>query len=331
VLRPAPHLAVIREFIKKLIKPKMQRAQEFLSPKVEWTRSNLPQIIDDILHSSLFQIFLGCILFVLACVKAVSKSVALAIALAWFVTIYGVTRYERLRKLSAKKRLAITFLCSVGLFFLAVSFYRWAKSQLPSFSPSSVPIQQPPLSREPPGTMSQGPPESQKIMKTHAPQEAPKPNVSLRFVSPTSPVLVFENPSDAVAHDVKWAVALWNIDLPDRNDPLPIPSNTVDWIKAHDEVGPAGLFGLSTVAPLLKPGNRLFGSAMVDCPACSRGRTYILYIVCGESGWYSEIKWNHPGKLIVPPNFMRVTREAYFKLLEDMAPPSTRTPIGNWP
>lgn len=80
------------------------------------------------------------------------------------------------------------------------------------------------------------------------------------------------------------------MDLPGHDDPLPIPIQTFDWIRAHGAGGPEGLFESPQVASLLKSGNRLFGSAFVDCPECSIGRTYIIYIVFGESGWFAEVE-----------------------------------------
>jgi len=135
------------------------------------------------------------------------------------------------------------------------------------------------------------------------PEELPKPDVALHFVHPKAPALVITNLSDAVARDIKWAIAVWNMDIPDRNDPLPIPVSTFDWIKAHDEGGPQGLFHGPLVAPLLKPGNRLFGSASVACPECIRGRTYIIYIELGNGGWFSEVENETSGQIIIPPNF----------------------------
>src|SRR5271169_4391850 len=105
------------------------------------------------------------------------------------------------------------------------------------------------------------------------------------------------------------------MDLPDRNDPLPVPVQTFDWIKGHDKGGPQSLFSGPLVSPLLEHGNRLFGSATVDCPACTRGRTYIVYIVWGEGGWFSEVENEKSGHLIIPKDFLRDTREAYFKEL----------------
>jgi hypothetical protein len=160
------------------------------------------------------------------------------------------------------------------------------------------------------------------------PNSEPKPpDVTLRFVYPKAPALVIANPSDSVVRDIKWAVGLWNMDLPDRDDPLPIPVSTFDWIRPHDEGGPQNLFDGPLVAPLLKSGNRLFGSVSVLCPECSRGRTYIVYIVWGKSGWFSEVENEKAGKLIIPANFLKEGREAYFKALEAAVPEKSRIPI----
>ena len=154
------------------------------------------------------------------------------------------------------------------------------------------------------------------------------PDVALRFVYPKSPALILVNQSSVVARDIKWMVALWNLDLPDRNDPLPIPVSTFDWIRPHDEGGPQNLFDGPLVAPLLKAGNRLLGSASVACPECARGRTYVVSIRWGEDGWFSEVESETSGKVLIPPNFLEPSRIEYFKGLEVMVPTQSRTPIG---
>lgn len=151
--------------------------------------------------------------------------------------------------------------------------------------------------------------------------------MTLRFVYPKEPALIIANPSDVIARDIKWFVALWNMDLPDRNDPLPIPVSTFDWIKAHEEGGPLSLFDSPLVTPLLKPGDRLFGSASADCPECARGRTYIVYIVLGKGGWFSEVENEKLGKILIPNNFLKESREAYFKALESLVPVKSRITI----
>ncbi len=131
-------------------------------------------------------------------------------------------------------------------------------------------------------------------------KEAVPPEVGLRFVYPKEPALVIVNQSDAIARNIKWMVELWNMDLPDRNDPLPILTSAFDWIRPHQEGGPQNLFGPPNIASLLKPGNRLFGSASVSCPECSRGRTYIVYIEWGQGGWVSEVEDIQTGAPILP-------------------------------
>lgn len=158
-------------------------------------------------------------------------------------------------------------------------------------------------------------------------QTSSGPEVALRFVSPKSPGLVIVNSSGSLARDIKWIVVLWNMDLPDRDDPLPIPVSTFDWIKPHQEGGTQNLFGGANVAPLLKQGDRLFGSASVNCPDCVRGRTYIVYIVYGEGGWVSEVENEKTGGLMIPHNVKKETREEYFKNLEATVPNESRIPI----
>lgn len=174
--------------------------------------------------------------------------------------------------------------------------------------------------------------DSREAMKTPRPAHAEPahktPDVAIRFVYPKSPALILVNQSSVIARDIKWSVALWNLNLPDRNDPLPIPVSTFDWIKPHDEGGPQNLFDGSLVAPLLKPGNQLFGSASVTCPECARGRTYVVYIVWGEGGWFSEIESETSGKILIPPNFLQPSRSEYFKALEAMVLVQSRMPIG---
>jgi hypothetical protein len=159
----------------------------------------------------------------------------------------------------------------------------------------------------------------------------PSPDVSLRFVYPKSPALMLMNSSDALARDIKWTVYLWNQDLPERDEPLPIPIGTFDWLKPNQKGGPQNLFGSATVAPLIKQGDHLFGSASVNCPTCSRGRTYIVYIVYGEGGWVAEVEREKSGNPFIPPNARKETREAYFKSLEETTAAESRIPIAESP
>ncbi len=156
-----------------------------------------------------------------------------------------------------------------------------------------------------------------------------KPDLALRFVYPKCSALVLINQSSVVAKDIKWTVAIWNMDLPDRNDPLPIPVSTFDWIRPHNRSGPQDLFNSPHIIPLLKSGDRLFGSASVCSPSCIRGRTYIIYIVWGKDGWFAEVEEEESGNILIPPNFLKNTRDQYFKALEAMIPIKSRILITN--
>jgi hypothetical protein len=155
------------------------------------------------------------------------------------------------------------------------------------------------------------------------------PDVALRFVSPKAPALVLVNQSAVIARDIQWQVLLWNMDLPDRDNPLPIPIMEFPWLRPHEQGGPLNLFGSPSVAPLLKPGNQLFGSAAVICADCARGRTYIVRIVWDEGGWFTEVEHIKSGTPFKPlhSNFSKEGRIAHFKALEMMDLPQSRTPL----
>jgi len=139
---------------------------------------------------------------------------------------------------------------------------------------------------------------------------------------------VIKNESTALARDIKWAVVLWNRDLPDRNDPLPIPVSSFDWIKPQRMGGPQNLFGRPDVSALIKKGDRLIGTASIDCATCecTQERSYIFSFRYGEGGWFAEVGSDYGG-LLVPKNFTKVTREKYFKELESLIPKASRTKI----
>jgi hypothetical protein len=155
------------------------------------------------------------------------------------------------------------------------------------------------------------------------------PDVALRFVHPKSPALVLVNQSAVLARDIQWFVLLWNMDLPDRDNPLPIPISEFRFLRPHEPSGPLNLFGSQGVPPLLKPGDQLLGSVGVICPECARGRTYIVYIVWGEGGWFSEVEHIKSGTPFEPlnSNFSKEGRIAHFNTLEIIASRQSKTPI----
>ena len=157
----------------------------------------------------------------------------------------------------------------------------------------------------------------------------PQPDIFLKLVYPETPSLVIVNASDVVARDMKYAVELFGSGLPDGNSPLQIPTGTFDWLKGHSEGGPNTLFTAS-ISSLLKPGDKLYGSATINCPTCVRGRSYLVYIEWGKGGWMAET--NDPkGMLIIPAKNTPEGRMRYFQQIEQAVPANQRIPIGAWP
>ncbi len=152
-------------------------------------------------------------------------------------------------------------------------------------------------------------------------------DVAMRFVYPKAPALVLVNQSPVIAREIKWAVVLWNVDLPDRDEPLPIPVSTIDWLRPGASGGPQSLFDQPNVAVALKPGDRLIGTASVICAECARGRSYIVSIIWGEGGWFSELEGERGGDLLIPGKFDKGSRAAYFRALEAAAPTDARVAI----
>ena len=116
------------------------------------------------------------------------------------------------------------------------------------------------------------------------------PEVTLSFVGPKDPDIQIHNPSNVVAENIKWALAVWDVDNPSRHDPLPFPADTFDFLTPKGSSLPIALFSRPQIAPLVKSGDVIFGSATVSCPHCLRGRTFWIYIKLGSEGWYSEVK-----------------------------------------
>jgi hypothetical protein len=86
----------------------------------------------------------------------------------------------------------------------------------------------------------------------------------------------------------------------DAHEPLPILTPNFDFLRPHMSSGPEAIFSQSKIQGWVKEGDRLFGSAIVVCPECIRGHTFLVYIVFGHGGWYWELKTENNGNLIVP-------------------------------
>lgn len=150
------------------------------------------------------------------------------------------------------------------------------------------------------------------------------PDSTIAFGFPESPILLLKNDSDAIARNIKWTVVLWNLDDPksyskpadtDIHEPLQIPVGTFDFLRPHTSGGPLNLFDGPMVAPHIRKGDRLFGSASVSCPDCKRGHTYVVSIIYGQSGWYAELPEVISGDILAPSRALKSNIPAYVNQL----------------
>lgn len=164
---------------------------------------------------------------------------------------------------------------------------------------------------------------SQRTTVQSAVPNAPLPEVALKFENAPAPLLVVQNISSAVATNGGWVLGIWNMDSPNDLNPLQIPSTPFNFIKPHSELGPQNIFNNFPI----KKGDRLFGSAFVDCAECAKGKTYIVYIVWGMGGWFSEIKSSNSNGILVPIKLDADHMPGFFASLDGLAPLDARVPI----
>jgi hypothetical protein len=158
--------------------------------------------------------------------------------------------------------------------------------------------------------------------------EATPPDVGLRFVYAKSPALLIVNQSGVVARDIKWMVELWDMDAPNQNSPLPIPTTAFDWIQPHANGGPENLFASPALAHLLTSNTRLVGTAAISCATCTAVHLYVVYITFGQGGWFSEVD-NPQSNWAVGPHDNQTPqgRVAFFNDLIATIPLEKRVPI----
>jgi hypothetical protein len=124
--------------------------------------------------------------------------------------------------------------------------------------------------------------------------ENPQPDVTLALVYPESPAVMLVNASDAVAREIKYWAAIWNLET---RQLLPIPVASFDYIRRHEAGGPQTFFGQPNVDATLKAGNRLAGVISVTCPNCVASHSYWVYLIWGQGGWFSKIPDGHSPSL----------------------------------
>lgn len=121
---------------------------------------------------------------------------------------------------------------------------------------------------------------------------AKKPDISIQVEYAAGFAVTLVNTGDVVLRDPKFSAVVWDLDIADRNDPLPVPvwaATPNDWLRPGEGMGPQGVVGLPNVFALVKKGDRIFGYIWASCPDCIRSKYYWVYEVVGQGGWYSEL------------------------------------------
>lgn len=162
---------------------------------------------------------------------------------------------------------------------------------------------------------------------SRAKQLAEPPDINLVFVYPQTVSLLVVNPTDKTIQQPKYHVALWNLDHPRRANPLPIPTQTGDFIRPHEAWGPNVMLGYPDVRPLVSEGDHLFGFAQALCPECKRHHYYWVYIEHGKNGWFCELP---QGQLIdwnMLSDHLGDGTNAHDSWISKLAPSACRQPV----
>lgn len=126
---------------------------------------------------------------------------------------------------------------------------------------------------------------------------AAAPELCIEVVSPTSVAWIVRNCGSVIAREPRVIPVMLNLNRAKSSDGgydfLRVPSRTFDrndWIKPGAGLGPFGIESIPAVSATLVRGDRVAGFIRADCPECrGNGRSYWVYWVVGEGGWYSEV------------------------------------------
>ena len=109
---------------------------------------------------------------------------------------------------------------------------------------------------------------------------------------PQKPAILVENRgARRVASDVLYNVAFWNMSASTDLSfgLLGARATKIEYILPNRAIGPTSLeLHPSVVERQPKEGDKLFGYATVQCPVCSKTRTYWIFIVYGKEGVFAE-------------------------------------------
>ena len=145
------------------------------------------------------------------------------------------------------------------------------------------------------------------------------PDPHLEFVHSESVSYIVINRSTKLAENVLISFGIFDLDS-DLQHPVPVMSQTIDYVNSNSKKGPMGLF-----QSFASVGHRYFGIVYVSCKQSRQLRTYWLYVTHGEptTAFYAERQSGEPFNLDLS---LIASKERSY--LDQLVSKERRIPIG---
>lgn len=207
----------------------------------------------------------------------------------------------------------------------------------PSVASTAEPTS-PLLSEPPQPVLSPKPEQKSNPKRADKPQPPPPskplsnqevPQITMTVVSPDRPRARI-CASHGVVENVRVDPLVWDIDREDGNlDSLTVNDATYPWIKPETGCAMQWIIRPELVGSIVKPGHRIIGYVVADCPAC-KPQGLFIYFVYGTNGWYSRIPEGQGPNLGA---FGKAIKDVYRdpNIVLSGVPQTQRIPIGPWP
>jgi len=156
-------------------------------------------------------------------------------------------------------------------------------------------------------------------------QKPDLPAVSFRVINLKSIGISASNTYNVIAKDVRYDLTAWDLDL-DKDDSLCIFSHSEPWIRPGENVYPYSFVARKEVAPLVKNGDKLLGLASISCPECIATKSYLVFAINGQGGWFFEYPKGMSPNLPKISKLIPAIRKNPEKYFSDI-PLSARIPI----
>ena len=275
-----------------------------------------------------FAVVLALLLVGLVISGRVTVIVSICVISAWFVASISVAKIEWVNRQRIGRRLTIVILSAAMMGIGANHYVKWclinyahSQQKKPESNTDQVAYDRlKELFEQELHKLPTSPAPLPKIKESET-----KPDISIHLYNPKSFIIEFQNKSNVLISSAKWWEGFINIDRSrlTQATTLPISGGALDFIRPHDAIGGMLIFD-NRIQPPLRDGERIFGFIGVTCPNCVKTRTYFVYAVFGQGGWYTEMPMSQ---------ISAVAGQPFFNILNDpdaafaSIPNSVRIPV----